>query len=153
MHLRTLSPSQQADIASSIGFLAQEMHTGSEQVDRELRSLWRAYGINIRPGDVEYVQKLNALIGEVGVEQALKDMTANSDVDALVRARLDELVRKDQPCESVGEISDAIGVSVTRVRPSVMRLVANGEVCTIGSTYTGAKTWTLTSDPRLTKEA
>lgn len=72
----------------------------------------------------------------------------NADLDRQVADHLADLIRRNEAPESIGEIADQLGVSVTRVRPSINRLVSYGEVRVAGVSSTGAKTWTLTSQPR-----
>lgn len=71
----------------------------------------------------------------------------NADIDRQVINHLIYLIRRGEAAESIGEIADQLALSVNRVRHSVMRLVAYGEVREAGVTATGAKTWTLTGTP------
>jgi DNA-binding Lrp family transcriptional regulator len=73
---------------------------------------------------------------------------SNDDIDRQITDHLARLIRKDEAPESIGEIADQLGLGVTRVRSSINRLVSFGEVREAGSTYSGAKTWTLSSDTR-----
>jgi predicted transcriptional regulator len=73
---------------------------------------------------------------------------SNDDIDNQVTAHLARLVEKDEAPETVGEIADQLAVSVSRVRPSIKRLVGYGEVREAGVAANGGKTWTLTSDKR-----
>jgi chromosome condensin MukBEF MukE localization factor len=71
-----------------------------------------------------------------------------NDTDARIIAHLKRLADQDEPLPTVGEISDDLLITTSKVRASMNRLAGVGRVRTVGETYSGAKTWALTSDSR-----
>lgn len=69
-------------------------------------------------------------------------------IDNHVIAHLRRLAEKDEALETAAEIAEHTGMSVSQARTSLKRLAAFGEVRTVGESFSGAKTWALTSDPR-----
>jgi len=64
---------------------------------------------------------------------------SSDDIDRQVTEHLARLIRRNEAPESIGEIADQLALSVTRVRPSIRRLVGFGEVREAGSTYSGRR--------------
>lgn len=57
-------------------------------------------------------------------------------------------IKTDEALESVAEIASSLRISVSRVRASLKRLAARGDVKQMGVAFTGGRTSALTSDPR-----
>ncbi len=70
-------------------------------------------------------------------------------IDNHVTYYLRRLAAKDEALPTAAEIAEGAGMSVSQARTSLRRLVAAGEVRTVGVASSGAKTWALTSDLRL----
>jgi predicted ArsR family transcriptional regulator len=73
----------------------------------------------------------------------------NDDIDSQVLEHLTNLVTKNDMPETVPEIAGQLALSKAQVRAALKRLAATGEVREVGVAASGASTWALASDPRL----